>query len=306
MSLLINIPHRPVAKLIELLNEHLPLDEIEVWPDIKNPDNVELALVWNHETGSLKELPNLKGVQSFGAGVDGILQDSNLPDVDIARLVDPVLALDMAQYVSAMIQQHRLRLGQFRAQQESALWKPKGPVKQKRVGILGLGELGKSVAELLIVQGFTVIGWSQSEKQIDSVESVTGQQGLTSIIEQSDYLVCLLPLTEQTLHILDKDVFNLMPEHAVLINVARGQHVHEIDLLDALDQGKFHHAVLDVFQQEPLPKEHPFWSHPKITITPHISAVSNINTAVEQLLENYRRVQQGLPLLHCIDRERGY
>lgn len=306
MSLLINIPNRNSDRLIEQLAVHIGAEEIEVWPNITQPDEVEFALCWGHQHGSLAQFPNLKGIHSFGAGVDSILSDQQLPNVPVARIVDPKLAVDMAQYVSGVIQQHRLRLSQFQSQQQQQLWKPKSPVKKNRVGILGLGQLGSKLAEVLCVQGFDIFGWSQTEKQLPNVTSYAGTGGLVECAQQSDYLVCLLPLTNKTKSILKGELFKHMPEQSVVINVARGQHLVEEDLIDALDSGQLDFAYLDVFRQEPLPKQHDFWSHDKIQVTPHIAAVTSLQTCIKQIVDNYRRVKQGLDMMNIVDSNKGY
>lgn len=306
MSLLINIPDRPLDKLIAKLAEHIPLAEIQVWPEVKQPELVEFALVWKHQHGSLSQFPNLKGVSSFGAGVDSIVTDPQLPNVPVARIVDDNLAKDMANYILAMIQHHKLRLNQFANQQSQSLWKPKSARRGKQVGILGFGQLGQAAALLLSQMGYQVEAWGRSNRKVGEVTCASGEQAFERIVSSSDYLVCLLPLTKETENILDRRVFALMPTDSALINVARGKHLVEQDLLDALEQQQLAFAYLDVFIQEPLPKQHAFWQHPNIQVTPHISAVTNVDTAVSQIVENYYRVKQQQPMLHCIDLKQGY
>ena len=306
MSILINIPGRPLDKLIAKLSQSIAVEDIEVWPNIKSPEDIEFALVWKHQTGSLTGLPNLKAISSFGAGVDSILQDTALPTVPIARIVDDNLAVDMAEYVYAMVQHHRLRLGQFNQQQEHSHWKPKSARKGKRVGVLGAGQLGMAVARLLKQRGFNVQTWSRSEKPNTDIPHLTGQNGFDELVSQSDFLICLLPLTTATENILNHSVFELMPSDAALINVARGQHLVDDDLITALDNYQLSFAYLDVFRQEPLPSEHKFWQHQKIQITPHISAVTNVDTAVAQVIENYQRVKAGKPIKNSINLAFGY
>lgn len=306
MSLLINIPDRPLEKLISKLSTSIPVEEIQIWPDVKAPESVSLALVWKQHQGSLLGLPNLKGISSFGAGVDSILADTKLPDVPIARIVDDNLAKDMARFVFTMIQHHKLRLQQFANQQEVALWKPKSARKGNRVGILGFGQLGQASASFLTQMGYDVAAWGRSNKQIEGITCLTGEAGFEQVVANSDFLVCLLPLTPETENILNTRVFELMPSDSALINVARGKHLVENELIEALHNKQLAHAYLDVFIQEPLTKEHPFWQHPNVTITPHISAVTNVDTAVAQIVANYQRVKNGLPMLNCIDRKTGY
>lgn len=306
MSLLINIPDRPLDKLIAKLAEHIPLEEIQVWPEVSQPEQVEFALVWKHQHGSLSNLPSLKGISSFGAGVDSIVSDPELPSVPIARIVDDNLSQQMANYILAMIQHHKLRLNQFANQELQGLWKPKSARRGNKVGILGFGQLGKAASLLLSQMGFEVEAWGRSGRVVGEVVCSSGEQAFERIVSCSDFLVCLLPLTEQTENILDKNVFAMMPNDAAIINVARGKHLVEQDLVAALDNEELAFAYLDVFIQEPLPKEHVFWQHPKIQITPHISAVTNVDTAVSQIVENYKRVKQRQAMKHCVDPATGY
>lgn len=306
MSFLINIPNRPLDKLIERLKQDIPEQEIEVWPNVQNPQKVEFALVWKHQQASLVEYPNLKGISSFGAGVDSIITDPQLPDVPVARIIDPVLAKSMAAFVLTIIQQHKLRLPQFRQQQKQTLWKPKSPRRNNTVGILGFGQLGQETGRLLTTLGYSVFAWSQSSKNVEGIVSVTGSEGLREVVSKSDYLVCLLPLTKTTENILDIRLFQQMPKGSVLINVARGDHLVDQDLLKAIEQGCIESAYLDVFRQEPLPSDHVFWQHPNIHITPHISAVTNVETAVTQIVNNYHRVKTNQNMVNTIDKNSGY
>jgi glyoxylate/hydroxypyruvate reductase A len=175
-----------------------------------------------------------------------------------------------------------------------------------RIGILGLGEIGAPIAHLFAQLGFGVAGWSRTEKKIAGVESFCGEAGLPGLLARTDILVCLLPLTPETENILDKTAFAALPKGAYLINPARGLHVVEEDLLAAIEAGHLSGAALDVFHTEPLPKDHPFWAHPKIRITPHIAGITNPATAVAQVAENIRRVRAGREPLNLVDRTRGY
>jgi glyoxylate/hydroxypyruvate reductase A len=317
MSILINIPGRPLDKLITRLKQDIPEHEIEVWPNVNNPDAVEFALVWKHQHGSLNAYKNLKAISSFGAGVDSIISDPELPNVPIARIVDPDLAINMAQYVLTMIQHHKLRLHQFNQQQQEQIWQPKSARKGNKVGILGLGQLGSKTAQVILDFGFEVSGWSRSLKELDKVNCYAGDNGFNTVVSESDYLVCLLPLTDKTENILNAAVFSKMKSTAVLINVARGEHVVDEDLIAALAPTKVqaHHlqtqqqidfAYLDVFRQEPLAEQHPFWQSDKIQITPHVSAVTNVETAVSQIVDNYSLQKKGQELKNLIDKSSEY
>lgn len=290
---------------VKALQAQEPSLEIEVWPRVKHPEKVEFAIVWRYPQGELKYYPNLRAIQSLGAGVDHILQDQERPDLPVARIVDPFLIRDMTQYIVMMVLHYARHMDFYLSAQKNAAWLPQ-PQPDKRVGILGLGKLGTDTAEKLLSLGFTVNSWSRSHKKLYGVKSYAGQQQLDDFLSHSDILVCLLPLTEETKGILDLKLFKKLPAGSYLINVARGGHLVEQDLLMALEQGILAGACLDVFEVEPLSREHPFWSHPKIIITPHIASVTRPDTAAIQLLENYRRAISGRPLLNQVDIKRGY
>lgn len=288
------------------MSQDIPGEDIYIWPDVPKPDEVNVALVWKHEFGSLVPYKGLRGICSFGAGVDSILADPLLPKVPVARIVDPDLASNMSQFVVTQIQHHKLRMDRFERQQKQSLWLPKSPKRTNRVGILGLGQLGEATARLLVQFGFKVMGWSRTHKSLDCVQSFSGKNGFDEMIPQCDYLVCLLPLTNETDSILDRRVFEALPNHAVVINVARGEHLVDEDLLWALDNEQLDFAYLDVFRREPLEPTHPFWAHSKVRLTPHVSAVTNIETATIQIVENYKRVQSGLAMMNVVDLAKGY
>ncbi|WP_199609413.1 2-hydroxyacid dehydrogenase [Flocculibacter collagenilyticus] len=306
MTLLINIPNRNVDKLVHGLSEQLGRETVQVWPDVDEPDKVTMALVWHHEHGSLTRFNHLKAISSFGAGVDGILADTHLPNVPIARIVDDNLSEQMCQYVHGILLHHQLRLSTHFANQVLMTWKPRRQRVLNTMGILGLGELGTAVATYLRSLKYNVIGWSKSAKQIENVESTTGESGLNFTLSQADCVICLLPLTQETHELLNDKAFAAMKPDAILINVARGKHVKDDDLISALNNEQIAHAYLDVFQQEPLPSEHPFWHHEKISMTPHVSAVTDMKTVIEQIVDNYKRVEQECPMRNTIDRDKGY
>lgn len=306
MSLLVCVPNRDNTKLMQKLTELIPNTKIEQWPEVDSLDEVQVVLAWNAPTSLWSQLPNLRLVQSYGAGVDSIDLETLPQHVLVARIVDPNLAKDMAEYVLTHVLAHKLRLKQYFSQQQQQNWKPNRAHAFNRVGILGFGELGRAVAKQLILNGFEVRAWANSEKQHDDVHCFVGPKGYLEVVSQSDYVVCLLPLTTQTQGILNQATFNAMPNHAVLINVARGKHVNEYDLLSALDNDEIAGATLDVFAKEPLPAEHPFWHHEKITITPHAAALTCLNTAVKQIADNVLNAISGKEIKHLVDKKRGY
>ncbi len=306
MSLLIVVPDRNNDKLVNKLHALLPDTKIEIWQAEQIFENVEFVLAWDPPSSVWLQTPNLKAISSYGAGVDGLLKHANLPDVPIARIVDPQLAVNMSEYILHAIGYFKLRFDQYLINKSSQYWKPKRAHSGNKVGILGLGELGAAVAQKLINNGFEVSGWSKSLKSIKNVSCYCTDEGLKDMLSHIDYLICLLPLTTHTQGILNKTIFNCLPDGAVLINVARGEHLNEHDFLAALDSGKLRGAALDVFKQEPLPPAHNFWQRTELLLTPHISAVTNIDTACAQIAENYLRLKSGKTLTNQINRKVGY
>ncbi len=309
MSLAIICPGRDMNQWISALKARAPQLKIEVWPDIAEPDAVEFALVWKHPAGILAGFPNLRCISSLGAGVDALLQDTGLPaGVPLVRIVDVELKQSMAEYVCLGALQHFRQFDTYLDQQADCSWqaRPLRHIGAMRVGILGLGELGSHVAGKLAAVGFQVHGWSRSAKSYKGIRSYCGDEGLAAFLAVSDILVCLLPLTPATGDILNNKLFRQLPTGAYLINVARGEHLVEEDLLAAIDTGHLSGALLDVFREEPLPPEHPFWRHPRIRVTPHIASITNPESAALQILENYHRALSGQPLLHHVDSQRGY
>ncbi|MDP5141961.1 glyoxylate/hydroxypyruvate reductase A [Rheinheimera baltica] len=306
MSLALIIPDRKLDDLRLRLANLLPDTHIEIWPQIAEPDTVDFAVVWKQPHGSLACMKNLKAIQCFGAGVDAILSDPSLPALPIARIVDPTLTDTMVRYLDGVVNHYRLRLDQFSAQQLQRVWKAKSPRKFSTISVLGLGELGAAVAQHFVQLGYSVHGWSRGRKALDNIVCHFGDDGLAAAVATADIVICLLPLTPATENRINTAFFQQLKEGAVFINVARGAIVDDDALLEALDSGQLQAACLDVFRQEPLPKHHPFWQHAGIMITPHVSAVTNVNTAVAQIAENYRRSMRGEMMLNLVDIKRGY
>ena len=306
MSLTLIIPDRKLDDLQQRLQRALPQCEINIWPNIAQPEEVEFAVVWKQPHGSLATLPNLQAIQCFGAGVDAILSDPTLPDLPIARIVDPNLTQTMVNYLNDIVGYYRLRLDLFTQQQQQAQWRPKSPRRISRICVLGLGELGGAVARHFAVQGYSVSGWSRTARQLADVQCYSGAEGLLLASQDADIVICLLPLTPATESLLDSAFFRQLKQGSIFVNVARGAIVEDDALLAALDSGKVQAACLDVFRQEPLPDAHPYWRHPSVLITPHVSAVTNVDTVVEQIAQNYLLSQQGLPMLNLVDKQRGY
>lgn len=306
MSIALVIPDRKLDSLVAQLNALLPGVLIQQWPDYSAPEQVQMAVVWKQPKGSLSGLSNLKSLQSFGAGVDSVVSDPTLPDLPLSRIVDPALASSMVNYLAGIVLHYQLRLDLFQRQQQQQLWKPKSPRLIKQICVLGLGELGKAAAQYFQQQGYQIHGWSRSLKQLDGVCCYAGATGFHEAVSAADLVICLLPLTPETTNFLNAERFSSFKKGAILINVARGAIVDDAALLAALNSGQLEAACLDVFREEPLPATDPYWQHPAILLTPHCSAVTKVETAIHQIVENYQRTINGLPLKHLVNRERGY
>ncbi|MFQ6024595.1 MAG: 2-hydroxyacid dehydrogenase, partial [Acidiferrobacterales bacterium] len=282
----------------------MPELEVRVWPDRGNPEEIEYALVWQPLHDALSNLPNLKVIFSLGAGVDHLLKETGLPEgVPIVRMVDPGLSEGMREYVLFHVLRYHRHMLEYEIQQRECRWQelPQTRPGDRRIGIMGLGVLGAEVAQKLTALGFAVAGWSRTAKMIDGVDSFHGRDQLDQFLEHTDILVCLLPLTSETEGILNRRTFAALPGGAYVINVARGRHLIEEHLLEALDSEHIAGATLDVFRTEPLPRDHPFWRHPKVTVTPHIASITSPDTGAIPVVENIRRHQKGEPLTNVVD-----
>lgn len=295
--------------IIDALLKLDPNLDIQVWPNIPQPEKITFALAWLHPFDVLNHLPQLKAISSLGAGVDHLLADPTLPvDLTIVRVVDPYMASDIVQYVVSCVLNHVKRMDHWRAKQAEHKWSKEPPfnLSDKTIGIMGVGHLGKKAIHAFLELNLKVIGFSQSVKTIAGSQQYVGDDQFDSFLNHTDILVCMLPLTKKTEGILNERTFATLKDDAYIINVGRGLHLIEADLLTAIKKGKLSGAALDVFQQEPLPGDHPFWQQPKIKITPHIASVTNPETVAPQLLENYRRLLANEPLLHEMNRAKGY
>jgi len=308
MSLLLVAQHRDMKPFRDAILEQDSNMDVEIWPEVQDPRRVQFAVAWNQPKNLFGQYPNLKAISSLGAGVDHLLADSSIPDsIRITRFVAPSLSDQMSDYVLTAVLNLFRKTEEYYRQQKQGEWKavPFFSKNDLTAGIMGLGELGRDTAERLQMNGFNVNGWSKSKKEIDGVRSYSEDE-LNEFISATNILVCMLPLTNQTKEILDLKLFKMMKQPAFLINVARGEHLVEEDLIYALDTGLISRAVLDVFCKEPLPDSHPFWSREKITITPHIASLTNPKEVAELLVENYKRLLSGMELLYEVDREKGY
>jgi len=288
-----------------LLQKALPYDRFFAWPDINGGD-IDVALVATHPRGTFAGLPRLKLIQSLWMGVENIIGDAELPPgVPVARLIDPGMVAAMRETVIACVLDWHRHFWCYRKFQQDRLWKRRRQylASDRTIGLLGLGELGGSAAAKLRALDFNVAGWSRRPKKLEGVFCSTD---LNEVARRSNALVCLLPLTEKTQGIINSKILSLMPKDGCVINVARGGHVVIPDLLAALDSGRLAHAYLDVFETEPLPADSPLWSHPGVTVTPHIAALSEPRTSVGKIADNIERLRRGVAPLNTVDFAAGY
>lgn len=290
--------------------EQLPELEVRTWPEIGDASEVIYAALWLPPEGLFKALPNLTHIFALSAGVDRLLQARDLPaEVPIYRLEEGGMAAPMSQYVHYGVLHAQRQMGLYKEAQQRQHWKrdaAEPAAGDWEVGILGAGVLASAVAETLTVAGYPVRTWSRSRKQQPGVTSFAGWNELPAFCENLNTLVCLLPLTSDTDSIMNAELFNRLPKGTSLINVARGEHCVDEDLITALDSGQISSALLDVFRQEPLPSDHPFWLHERIMMTPHIAAPTAGGIAAKQIAKGVADAAAGLQPAGFVDRKTGY
>ena len=297
------------AQWLALLRAALPGETVVSERGPGDAQSIDIALVANPLPGALLDLPRLRLIQSLWAGVERLLADPDIPaQVPLARLVDPAMNEAMAQTALwAVLALHRDFLD-YAALQRERQWRqlPQRRAEEIAVAVLGLGQMGRAVALRLAAGGYAISGWSTRATDLPPVSTLHGVDALPHLIAQAQIVVNLLPLTAATRGLFDARVFAQMQRGASFVNLARGAHVVDADLIAALDRGHLHRAVLDVFHTEPLPVEHPFWAHPRVTVLPHTAAQTDPRTAAEIVARNVRALRAGQPLAGRVDRTRGY
>lgn len=308
MSVAILFQYKEIGDWFKNLKALLPDTKIEVYPDIENYEEVEFLVTWKPYQNYMNDFPNLKVVQSVGAGIDHLLHTPISDQVQVTRIVDPTLKQDMFEHVLSCVMAEMKNLLPYYKEQEQKVWNPQNylSINQTTICILGLGEIGRLVAEKLVLLGFNVKGWSNSAKEINGVDAYFGENGLIEAVKNANFVVNILPLTETTRGILNVDLFNLFTIPTTLINVGRGGHLKDDDLIEAINNGQVKSAYLDVFHQEPLNEDHPFWLNKSIYITPHIASITNPETAILQVVDNYKRLKKNEVLQNIVDLKRGY
>ena len=291
------------------LRAALPQADIRLWlPGDSAP--ADYALVWKPPVEMLARRTDLKAIFNLAAGVDALLgMDDALPhNVPIFRLEDAGMAMQIAEYAAHTVLRYYRRFDEYELQARNQEWRFLEPPSKRdfTIGIMGLGTLGSRVAQAMQHFGFPVRGWSRNRKSVPGVRCFAGKDGLDEFLQETKVLICLLPLTAETSGILNRDTLGKLAYGAYLINLARGAHLIEPDLLAALASGQITAATLDVASQEPLPPEHPFWQHPRIILTPHIGAATLRDDTVRQVAEKLLAFHRGEPVSGIVDRTRGY
>lgn len=294
----------------DALRQACPQAEIYAEPEAAPLDEIDILLY--EPTGPITDFApftKLAAIQSLWAGVEVILAQDSLPaEIPLLRMVEPGLRKGMSEYILGHVMRLHLGMDAHKLAQSQSRWEHRPPslAREKRVGILGLGELGQDAARVLKAVGFEVLGWSRSRKEVAGVESYVGESELSDFLRQSEILVILLPLTPHTDKIINAERLQLLPAGAAIINAGRGPLIDDEALLSALASGHIGNATLDVFATEPLPAAHPFWTHPHITVTPHIASVTRRETAAEVVAKQIERFESGKSFLYSVDRSRGY
>lgn len=290
--------------------ELMPEAQIELWQEGRKAPPCDYAVVWSPPAAMLAELAEVKAIFNTGAGVDALLRfgDALPASVPIVRLGDAGMGLQMAEYVTHAVLRYFRRFDEYEAQARAGLWEPLPAHRREdfSVGVLGAGVLGTCVLQALAPFGFPLSAWSRSPKELPGVDCFHGDEGLDAFLRGCRVLVCMLPLTPDTANLLDRARLSKLRPGAYLINVARGAHVAEPDLLALIKSGQIAAATLDVFRNEPLPAQHPFWLEPRISITPHISALTLRRESVAQIVTKIGQLEAGQPVDDIVDRNKGY
>jgi glyoxylate/hydroxypyruvate reductase A len=308
MALLLTSFFGAPADWRRLFAAQMPDLDLRIWPEVGNEADIEIAAVTALPHGKLKSFPNLKMIVSLTAGADMLLGDPDLPDVPIVRAGNPDGDEMMSEAALLHVLRHHRHLPAYSLAQQRAEWisLPRLRARERKVGVMGLGVIGLPVAKALAGHGFAVAGWARSPRANSGIETFAGREQWPAFLARSEIVVNLLPLTAETRSILNSGAFARMPKGGAIVNLGRGAHVVEADLMAALDADHLAAATLDVFPVEPLPKESPLWRHPKITVMPHVARRIDAAEMVPTICDNVRALQAGRPLAHLIDPKRGY
>lgn len=306
MRITVCLTDNKAAAWVDGLQAALPESTVEEWkPGAPAADH---AMVWAPPQQFLDEQQALRGIFNIGAGVDALLKLRLPPNAVVVRLDDAGMSVQMAEFVCHAVIRHFRELDAYERESAQGRWAFRKPLVRSDfpVGVMGLGVLGQRVAQAVGAFEFPVLGWSRNAKEIAGVRCFSGMEQLPDFLAATRILVCLLPLTPDTANILDRKTLSQLRPGGYVINVARGAHLVDDDLLALLDSGHLAGAALDVFRTEPLPAEHPFWKHPKVTVTPHTSARTLRTDSIAQIARKIRALERGEPIAGVVDRQRGY
>lgn len=308
MALLFKVDDARGVAWKSLFEQHAPDIKVRVWPDLGDPSQVRYFAAWQPPRQLHERFPNLEVIFATSAGVDQFELGELPAHIQVVRMLDPGIVQGIVEYACwAVLSLHR-QIPLYLYQQQAGHWQAHllTPATQRRVGVMGLGNLGVAVLQSLRSFNFQLHGWARSQKNIDGVQCHAGDDQLVPFLNQCDILICLLPLTDDTRGLLNARTLAALPKGAGLINLGRGGHLKEDDLLRALECGQLSHAILDVLDPEPPSPDHRFWQHPQIWLTPHIGAMTAPHSAFPGLLANIRRHQAGEPMQGLIKRDDGY
>ena len=308
MAIALISTNRNFLKLQEHIQGLDPNIKVDIWPRITSKEAVRMGVCWNIPEHALSPYPNLQLIQSYGAGVAELLEDGSIPaHIPIARMSLKSLATDMLAYIEWALMDIRHHGLFYRANQSDTSWAPKDTLRYQdlSIGVMGLGNIGSYVSQSLAAQGYRVLGWSRSKKELPLVRCYE-QRELHTFAEQCNVLVSLLPNTSETQGLLDLELFKSMPKPSFIINAGRGAQLVDEDLIYALDTQHIQGAYLDVFMKEPLAQNHHFWNRKEVIITPHIAAKTRVADAAALIVENYSRISSGMPAQFLVDRRKGY
>jgi glyoxylate/hydroxypyruvate reductase A len=304
------LPKADIDQWLKILKKKLPKERIVKFSNLKKSDykKIDVAIVANPNPTEVKKLVNLKWIQSVWVGVEKLVESFKGQRVKIVRLVDPEMNRTMSEAVLSWVLYLHRDMYFYQVQQNKRVWKEADYIKpsKKIVSIIGLGELGSASAAKLIENGFNVCGWSKGKKNIKKVKSFTGELGIKKMLQQTDILVCLIPLTRKTKYLLNYKTLSYLKKGASIINFARGAIINANDLVKHLNSGRIKHAVLDVFEQEPLPKKSILWKHKNVTVLPHISAHTDMDTASNIVCKNIKMYRLKNRIPKSVEMARGY
>jgi glyoxylate/hydroxypyruvate reductase A len=305
-GIVVAVPGFEQERLLGALRAAFPDREVAPWPEVQDKAGAEVLVCFRPPSGIFAALPGLRLVHASGAGVDSILRAPDLPEVPVLRVVDPRPARAMARHVVYAVLHLLGHHHDYAAQQRQEAWRRHPPRGEVPVAVLGLGEMGRVAAEALAQLGLKVTGWSRSPRDIPGIACRHGEAALDAVLAGAEIAVVLLPLTPETTGLIDARRMALMPKGAAIVAAGRGGQVVEADLLAALDAGHLSGAHLDVFEKEPLPAGHPLWSHPRVTMTPHIASPPDPQAVARSVRQALAALESGAPLVGVTERARGY